>query len=133
MDAIGEARFNPSFKRSQDSDFLIQVMLDREYGVWPDLVYAYSQAEAANLEKTLEGYRYRIRCYRQYTGSYPIRSRAEIAKTAARIAVYGVAGWLHAERHLIERRWQALTPDARTEYESAKAEVLRAFPSNEVH
>jgi glycosyltransferase involved in cell wall biosynthesis len=127
MSAIGEASFNPDFMRSQDSDFLIQVMLGKPHGVSSDLVYAYSQAEAANLQKTLEGYRYRMRCYRQYTGSHPVRSRAEIAKTAARMAVYRVAGWLHVEHHLIERRWQPLTPDARAVYAGARTDVLRTL------
>jgi hypothetical protein len=131
MNAIGSARFNPAFKRSQDSDFLIQVMLGKPYGVSSDLVYAYSQAEAANLQKTLEGYRYRIRCYRQYTDSHPVRSRAEMAKTAARMAVYRVAGWLHAERHLIERRWQPLTPEARSAYVRARNDVSRMLTLKE--
>lgn len=131
MSALGDARFNPELKRSQDSDFLIQVMLGKQYAVSSDLLYAYSQAEAANLQKTLEGYRYRARCYRQYTKSHPIRSRAEVAKTALRIAIYTVAGWLHAERHLIERRWQAITPDAEAAYADAKAQVLRVLTRHE--
>lgn len=124
MSAIGGARFNPALKRSQDSDFLIQVMLGRQYGVSSDLVYAYSQAEAANLQKTLEGYRYRIRCYRQYAESHPVRSRVEIAKTAARMRIYRLAGRLHAERHLIQRRWQPVTPEALNTYAAARADVL---------
>ncbi|MBW2191555.1 MAG: glycosyltransferase family 2 protein [Deltaproteobacteria bacterium] len=119
------ARFNPEFRRSQDSDFLIQVMLGKRYGVSSAPVYAYSQAEAATLEKTLEGYRYRLRCYRQYTTRFPLRSRSQIARTLARMGVYKVAGWLHAEQRLIERRWQAMTPSAHEAYAEAKATVTR--------
>ncbi len=100
-------------------------MLGKRYGVSSTPVYAYSQAEAATLDKTLEGYRYRLRCYRQYTTRYPLRSRAQIAKTWARIGVYNVAGLIHAEQRLIERRWQAITPSARDAYEDAKAMVTR--------
>jgi glycosyltransferase involved in cell wall biosynthesis len=123
-DAKG-AHFNPEFRRSQDSDFLIQVMLGKCYGVSATPVYAYSQAEAATLDKTIEGYRYRLRCYRQYTSRYPLQSRTQMAKTLARMGVYKVAGWLHAEQRLIERRWQRVTPSAQEAYAEAKATVTR--------
>jgi hypothetical protein len=126
MEAAQDAGFNPAFRRSQDSDFLIRVMLGRRYAVSSLPVYAYSQAEAANLEKTIEGYRYRLRCYSQYRESHPLRSRTAMAKTLARIGVYKVAGWMHAEQHLIERRWQSITPEAREAYAKALAQVSRA-------
>jgi len=125
MEDAKRAHFNPEFRRSQDSDFLIQVMLGNRYGVSATPVYAYSQAEAATLDKTIEGYRYRIRCYGQYTARYPLQSRAQMAKTLARMGIYKVAGWLHAEHRLIERRWQPVTPPAQEAYAEAKATVTR--------
>jgi hypothetical protein len=119
------AHFNPEFRRSQDSDFLIQVMLGKRYGVSSMPVYAYSQAEAATLAKTIEGYQYRLRCYAQYTARYPLQSRAQMAKTWARMGVYKVASWLHAEQRLIDRRWQDVTPSAQELYAQAKASVTR--------
>jgi glycosyltransferase involved in cell wall biosynthesis len=127
MRAARGARFKPEFRRSQDSDFLIQAMLGKRYGVSSDLVYAYSQAQAANLEKTLEGYHYRLRCYSQYTGQFPFRARSEMVKTLARIGAYKVAGWLGAEKRLIDRRWQPITPEAKAAYGAAKAVVARAM------
>jgi glycosyltransferase involved in cell wall biosynthesis len=118
-----QAHFNPEFRRSQDSDFLIQVMLGKRYGVSAAPVYAYSQAEAATLDKTLEGYRYRLRCYEQYALSHPLQSFAQIAKTYARMGIYKAAGWLHAERRLIERRWQPVSDSARDAYLEAQATV----------
>jgi glycosyltransferase involved in cell wall biosynthesis len=127
MSAIGEARFNPDFKRSQDSDFLIQVMLGKPYGVSSDLVYAYSQAEAANLQKTLEGYHYRLRCYHQYAREFPARARVEMVKTLARMGAYRVAGWLGAEHHLIHLRWQSVTPQAKAACSAARAAITRTM------
>ncbi len=126
MDAAQRAGFNPDFRRSQDSDFLIRVMLGKRYAVCSTPVYAYSQAEAASLGKTLEGYRFRLRCYGQYRESHPWHSRTAMAKTVARMGVYKVAGWLHAEQHLIERRWQNITPDAQQAYATARERVSRA-------
>jgi glycosyltransferase involved in cell wall biosynthesis len=127
MSAIGEASFNPDFKRSQDSDFLIQVMLGKPYGVSSDLVYAYSQAEAASLQKTLEGYYYRVRCYHQYSAEFPARARMEMVKTLARIGAYKVAGLLGAEHHLIYLRWQPVTPQAKAAYSDARAAITRTM------
>jgi len=131
MSEARAARFNSEFRRSQDSDFLIQVMLGKRYAVSSELVYAYSQAEAASLDKTIEGYRYRLRCYAQYTKSYPLRSRAQMGKTLARMGVYKVAGWIHAEHHLIGRRWQGVTPEARSAHAIARAAVTRAMEMKE--
>jgi glycosyltransferase involved in cell wall biosynthesis len=125
MEDAKRARFNPEFRRSQDSDFLIQVMLGKRWGVSSKPVYAYSQAEAATLGKTLEGYRYRLRCYRQYTERFPLHSRTQMATTFARMGVYKAAGWLHAEQRLIERRWEDVTPEAQEAYADAKATVTR--------
>jgi len=125
MEDAKQARFNPEFRRSQDSDFLIQVMLGKRYGVSATPIYAYSQAEAATLEKTLEGYRYRLLCYGQYKEGYPLQSRAEMARTLAKMGAYRVAGWLHVEQRLIDRRWQPITPVAQEAYADARAAVAR--------
>jgi len=119
------AGFDPNFRRSQDSDFLIRVMLGKRYAVSSIPVYAYSQAEAASLSKTLEGYRYRFRCYGQYRKRFPLRARSAMAKTVARMGVYKVAGWLHAEQRLIERRWARVTPESRDAYTNACELVTR--------
>jgi glycosyltransferase involved in cell wall biosynthesis len=126
MDQARHARFNPKFRRSQDSDFLIQVMLGKYYGVSPVPVYAYSQAEAANLQKTVEGYQYRIRCYRQYLRRYPLDVGFQISKTLARMAVYSAAGLLGQEDRLIQRRWQDISPEAKHSFQEAKNAVAQA-------
>ncbi|MEM7435943.1 MAG: glycosyltransferase family 2 protein [Myxococcota bacterium] len=125
MEAAKQARFNPEYRRSQDSDFLLQVMLGRDYAVSATPVYAYSQAEAANLDKTLEGYRYRLRCYAQYLDRHPVRARTNIAKTVARMGVYRAAGFLGAEQRLINRRWAPLRAQGRAAFAEAEAIVER--------
>jgi glycosyltransferase involved in cell wall biosynthesis len=126
MDAARHAHFNPAFRRSQDSDFLLKVMLGRTYGMSATPLYAYSQAEAASLDKTLEGYRYRLRCYGQYTERYPLRSRTQMAKTIARMGIYKTAGLFHAEQPLIARRWAKLSREAEDAFRDAKRTVTRA-------
>ncbi len=125
MDAARRAHFNPAFRRSQDSDFLLQVMLGKTYAMSAAPLYAYSQAEAASLDKTLEGYRYRLQCYGQYTDRYPLRSRTQMAATIARMGVYKAAGLVHAEQRLIARRWEELSPGVEQAFRDAKATVMR--------
>lgn len=125
MEAARAAGFNPVFRRAQDKDFLIKVLLGREYGIWSAPLYAYSQAEAASLAKTLEAYGYRIRLYGQYLTSFPLIALWEIAKTIARIAVYGAASLMNADKRLIGMRWDALTPETQRAYEDARAAVVR--------
>lgn len=123
MEAARAAGFDPVFRRAQDKDFLIRALLGREYGICAAPLYAYSQAEAASLAKTLEAYRYRLRLYGRYLPSYPISMLWELLKTLGRMVVFGVAGLMNAEKRLIERRWGELTPEARQAFERAKADV----------
>ncbi|MCM2305683.1 MAG: hypothetical protein NDJ72_13365, partial [Elusimicrobia bacterium] len=69
-------------------------------------------------------YRYRLSLYGQYLSSHPLSSAWEILLTLARMAVYRAAGWIDADKRLIEMRWDELTPEARRAYENAKAQVV---------
>lgn len=129
MDAARAAGFDAEFRRAQDKDFLLRVLLGREYGVWDEPLYAYSQAEAASLAKTLEAYRHRLKIYGRYLPAYPASALWELVKTLGRLAVFGAAGLLGAERRLIERRWGPLTPEASRAYQAARARVLERLPA----
>lgn len=128
MDAARAAGFNSELRRSQDKDFLIRVLLGRDFGISAEAVYAYSQGEAASLAKTLEAYQYRIRLYGRYLPSYPFSSLWHILLTVARIAVYRAAGLLNADRLLIGMRWEPLTPEAGRAFEDAKDRIVGRSP-----
>jgi glycosyltransferase involved in cell wall biosynthesis len=97
--------FDPEFKRSQDSDFLIRALLGRHYALAPDILYAYSQASAASLAKTLENYRFRMRAHLRHLDQFPLRVSRTLAETGAKMLTYWIAGQVGADRKLIERRW----------------------------
>lgn len=128
MEAARASGFNAAFRRSQDKDFLIRALLGREYAVLDEPLYAYSQAQAASLDKTLEGYRYQIRGYAQHYRSYPLSVAWEVSKTLGRIAAFRAAGLVGAEGRLIARRWGPLTPEAAAAYQAARDEVSRLLP-----
>lgn len=98
--------FDPAFRRSQDSDFLIRALLGRRYALSERVLYAYSQGSAASLARTLEGYRYRMRAHARHWKRYPIRVARTIVDTAAKMIAYRVAGALGQDNKLIARRWR---------------------------
>ena len=99
--------FDPAFRRSQDSDFLIRALLGRHYALGADVLYAYSQGTAASLERSLEGYQYRMRSHLRHLQDYPVRVTRTLTETGAKYLTYRVAGMFGLDRRLIERRWSA--------------------------
>jgi glycosyltransferase involved in cell wall biosynthesis len=121
--------FDPAFRRSQDSDFLIRGLLGRKYALGDEICYAYSQASAASLERTFEGYKFRMRAHLRHWTKFPLQVTRTVAETMAKLAVYGIAGAIGADRKLIERRWGGTDDGARRGFEAALATVQALIPS----
>jgi glycosyltransferase involved in cell wall biosynthesis len=115
--------FDPAFRRSQDSDFLIRALLGRHYALGADVLYAYSQGSAASLERTLEGYKFRMRAHLRHWRKHPFRVARTLVETGAKIATYRAAGVVGAEQSLIEQRWGAVDEDTRLGFATALATV----------
>lgn len=124
--AAREAGFDPAFRRSQDSDFLMRVLLGRRYVEMPDVLYAYSQGSAASLAKTLDGYRFRLRSHMRYFPRFPLSVSRTVLETVAKMAVFAAAGIVGRERALIERRWHPADEATREEFVQALRKVQRA-------
>jgi glycosyltransferase involved in cell wall biosynthesis len=116
--------FDPAFRRSQDSDFLMRALLGRHYAISSEVLYGYSQGAAASLDRTLEGYRYRVRAHLRHAGKYPLRVARTVVETGAKMAVYRAAGTLGVADKLIQRRWSPQI-DAKIahEFEAARTAV----------
>lgn len=99
--------FDPEFRRSQDSDFLMRALLGKHYALASEVLYGYSQGTAASLERTLEGYRYRMRAHARHWREHPARVTRTIAETGVKMLAYRVAGALGKDKALIERRWNS--------------------------
>lgn len=121
--------FDPEFRRSQDSDFLIRALLGRHYALGSEVLYAYSQGTAASLERTLEGYDYRARAHGRHWRTHPVRVSWTLAQTKLKKLTYRVAGLLGADRRLIARRWGPADDETRRGFEAAHA-IVRAEMSN---
>jgi len=118
--------FDPTFRRSQDSDFLIRALLGKHYALGSEILYAYSQASAANLERTLEGYRYRMRSHLRHWQDHPIRVMRTLSETGAKILAYRAAGLFGMDSSLINRRWSSFDDEMLGGFTAALAHVRAA-------
>jgi glycosyltransferase involved in cell wall biosynthesis len=107
--------FNPAFRRSQDSDFLVRALLGKHYALSSEVLYAYSKT-AQSLERTFDGYRFRMRTHLSKWREQPLHATRTLAETGAKLFAYRVAGALGLEQKLIDRR-----------YANADAETARGF------
>jgi glycosyltransferase involved in cell wall biosynthesis len=124
--AAQAAGFDPAFLRSQDSDFLVKVLLGRRYALMAEVLYAYSQGSAASLEKTLEGYAFRMRTHFRYWRRFPLSVAHTLAETAAKMLVYRAAAVLGKDRSLIDQRWDPADEAALRSFEAALRRVREA-------
>lgn len=118
-DIAKQTGFDPAFLRSQDSDFLIRAMLGRRYAMLPDVLYAYSQASAASLARTMQNYRFRMRAHLRHVRRFPFRVSRTLAETVAKMVTYRVAGLFRLDNRLIERRWNAVDDTTRHQFTTA--------------
>lgn len=121
-----ETGFNPEFHRSQDSDFLVRALFGRHYALSSAVLYAYSKS-GASLDRTLEGYRFRIRTHLGNLSTHPIQASRTVTVTAAKILLYRVAGSVGLEQKLIDRRREPADEETRQGFEPALRTVRAAY------
>ena len=121
--------FDPKFRRSQDSDFLVRALLGRHYALGSEVLYAYSQASAASLERTIEGYKYRVRAHLRHWRGYPLDVTRTVVETAAKILTYRAAGLVGSDSALIGRRWSPPDHDTTAGFRAALT-VVKANASS---
>jgi glycosyltransferase involved in cell wall biosynthesis len=123
-----ETGFNPAFKRSQDSDFLVRSLFGKHYALSSAVLYAYSKS-GASLERTLEGYRFRMRTHLGNWRSHPIEVSRTVVKTSAKMLAYRAAGALGLEQRLIDRRRDPADDETARGFEVALSAVRQVHQS----
>jgi glycosyltransferase involved in cell wall biosynthesis len=124
-DAKG-AHFNERFRRSQDSDFVLQFLLGRYYAVEREILYVYAYNWNLTLANTMEGYKYRIASHLQFFKRDPARVLLSAGTTYCKMGVYGTAARLGLQDHLARRRWPPAPQAAVDEFEEMQRHV-RAY------
>jgi glycosyltransferase involved in cell wall biosynthesis len=131
MEAAREAGFRASFRRSEDSDFLLRVLWGRTYVILPEVAYVYDEMASASRREVLAGYRYRMRLFWSYRRRHPLAALSNVADALAKQTLYRFAFRLGLADRLIARRSRPPSPVEREQYERARETVtairLRRF------
>lgn len=114
--------FDPRFRRSQDSDFLIRALLGKHYALSAEVHYAYSTT-AQTWRTALLGYRYRMQAHLRHVRAYPLRVARTLATTGAKMLVYRAAGVVGLDKKLVERRYQPADQDVERGFRVASSAV----------
>lgn len=124
MQIAKQAEFDPSFQRAQDVDFLLRLLLGRFYCILPDVTYAYSEYASATLEKILLTHSYRRQMFWKYRGRFPMASRINICKSAAKSIIYRATFAMGLGKWMIKRRSQPPTAEDTYDFNQARQTVL---------
>lgn len=123
MEAARRFRYDPSLRRAEDADFLLHLLLAYPYCVLHDVLYAYSEYRSIGKTETLAAYLYRMRMFHKWSRRYPLASRIQAGKAAARWLTYQAAFVLGMQDRLVSRRSQAPTPADIDTYTEARRVV----------
>ncbi|NQS92584.1 MAG: glycosyltransferase family 2 protein [Chloroflexi bacterium] len=104
MDVAKKAHFDLDLRRSEDADYLLQILMKYHYGLLPEILYIYQELWKVSREDVLSGYRNRILVFRKYLTDFPIMSSKVIFQTKSKILLYRLAFRLGFAEKLILRR-----------------------------
>lgn len=92
--------FRPEFRRSQDFDFFVRLLLTRPYAVLGCVAYVYDYAQAATVEVVLEGLKFNQKTLVSVVKNSPVVVLRKLFVCTVKIVVYpwlsrfGLWGWL---------------------------------------
>lgn len=123
MDLARQVRYRPELRRSEDTDFLLNLLWGRYYALLPDVAYAYAEYAPATLDKLSAGYRYRIKMLWAQRGRDPKAAFTQILTTWSKLQLYRAARQMGRTDWLIQRRSQPPTSADLVDFAQAKAVV----------
>jgi hypothetical protein len=127
MDIAKRYRYNQSLARSEDADFLIQVLMENRYCMLHEVLYAYREYRSVSLQDTLEAYRSRMKMFWMARRYQPAPALWHSIVTALKLMIYRAAFMTGQDRKLIARRSSAPTADDLRNFEQARYEVSRVY------
>ena len=127
MDIAKRYRYNQSLARSEDADFLIQVLMENRYCMLHEVLYAYREYRSVSLQDTLEAYRSRMKMFWMARRYQLAPALWHSIVTALKLMIYRAAFMTGQDRKLIARRSSAPTADDLRNFEQARYEVSRVY------
>lgn len=83
-----DARFDKRFYLAQDTDFLVQVLLNKQYAVVNEILYAYGEYDTVTVSKVAGQLAFVREMSRKYVTTWPLRSRYMFAASHVKSVLY---------------------------------------------
>jgi glycosyltransferase involved in cell wall biosynthesis len=125
MEVARTARFDPTLRATEDTDFFLQFLPGRCYGWLPDVSYVYTERQSATRDKMVLCMRNTRRVMKRHAARHPVLSRLEAGRALGREAAYRGAYALGLGPWLVARRASPAGPADVAEFNAARAEVYR--------
>lgn len=122
-------RFDPRLRLSQDTDFMIQLLLGHRFAVSDKIGYVYTELVSRTPQKQARAQRYTEMIYRKYLDRYPLTCARGIIGCRVKRAVLSVAGPIGLAGPLMHRGITEATFAERDAFQSARRVVEGARPS----
>jgi len=106
MDVAREACFDPNLKRSEDADFLLQILFNHPYGYSSKIHYVYRAFTELDKADVIGGYQSRIQVLKKYREINPIQSRIQICRTKIIMLIYKLLFSLGMGNELFKKRFR---------------------------
>lgn len=111
MSIAKQHNYNQKFRFTEDSDFLLKIILQHSYGIISDLTYVYSEIESVNLQKILESQKYGRQMFQQYKEVNPLYVYKNNTVIYIKGLAYFVGFNLGFGKYILERRSQKPTKE----------------------
>lgn len=125
MTAAREAGYNAGYRRFEDKEFLLKVLLSRPYCILPRLVYAYRETERLHLPTVLAAHQSALGVFRRYQALFPISFLGAAAALGTKSLGCRIAAGFGLGRQLIARRSRRPSQAETEEFEGARRTVDR--------
>ena len=127
MEFAKEASFDPNLRRSEDSDFLMQILFKHKYGLLTDVNYVYRELVNIDRDDILFAYKSRIQVINKHQERNPFLSRMHIYNTQMKMLAYRLAFSFGLERELIKTRSRRPTETERSDYQNVLSQLKSSF------
>lgn len=109
-DVAKDTGFDTSFPISEDADFLLRILLRKNYAILPNCLYVYRELTSTTLNKVSSSLDYCCQMFRKQFEQHPAHSALEIVKARGKQLIYRSVATLGMWDSMITRR--SNTPNA---------------------
>jgi glycosyltransferase involved in cell wall biosynthesis len=130
MEVAREAYFDPNLKRSEDADFLLQILFNHPYGYSSKIQYVYRAFTELDKADVIGGYQSRIQVLKKYRNINPIQSRIQICRTKIIMLIYKLLFGLGMGNELFKKRFRQPSEMEQLSYQDVLSQLTPLSEDN---